>query len=395
MSKKIYELQQERATITNRIRSIMDEFENKQMDGMKKEEMAKLEVEFDSLNNKITTEQKQIERERITGEKIAKMAENKKDVNSEVMNAFKDYIITGSKHSFDAFNALQQSNPTQAGYLVAPEQFQAEIIKGVDNAFLMRKLGKVLPALKGAHSLGYPTRTARTVNFSWGTELSTPTTDTTLAFGKREFKPNPGTLEILVSKTLLRNAPNAEAFVMAELQYGVGESLENAYMTGNGVGQPLGIFTASADGISTARDISTGNTTTEIKFDGLMEAKYSLKAGYNAQWLFHRDAIKQIAKLKDADGQYIWQPAVTMGASDMLLGRPVNSSEYAPNTFTTGQYVGMYGDFSYYWIVDALTMEMQVLNELYARTNQVDYMLRIETDACPVLAEAFARIKLA
>ena len=397
MSKKIYELQQERATITNRIRSIMDEFENKEMDGLKKEEMAKLETEFDTLNDKITKEHKQIERERVAGEKIAEMTDNSKDTSDEVMASFKEYLITGNKNAFETYNALQQNNPTQSGYLVAPEKFQNEIIKGVDNTFLMRKLGKVLPTLKGAHSLGYPKRTARTVNFTWGTELSTPTTDTQLAFGKREFKPNPGSLEVLVSKTLLRNAPNAEAFVMSELQYGVGESLEKAYMTGNGAGQPLGIFTASADGISTDRDVSTGNTATEIKFDGLIEAKYSLKDGYqkNAQWLFHRDAIKQIAKIKDGDGQYIWQPSVVLGTPDLLLSRPVNSSEYAPNTFTTGLYAGMYGDFSYYWMVDALTMEMQVLNELYARTNQVDYILRVETDGCAVLDEAFARIKLA
>ena len=70
-------------------------------------------------------------------------------------------------------------------------------------------------------------------------------------------------------------------------------------------------------------------------------------------------------------------------------------SEYAPNTFTTGLYVGIIGDFSRYWIVDSLQLQFQRLVELYAATNQVGCIGRAETDAVPVLAEAFARVKLA
>ena len=48
-----------------------------------------------------------------------------------------------------------------------------------------------------------------------------------------------------------------------------------------------------------------------------------------------------------------------------------------------------------YWIADALTMTIQVLKELYAESNQTGYIGRLETDGAPVLAEAFARVKLA
>ena len=167
-------------------------------------------------------------------------------------------------------------------------------------------------------------------------------------------------------------------------------------MNGNGAGQPLGLFVASADGINTDRDVSSGNTATEMKFDGLMEAKYSIKDQYqaNCEWIFNRAGVKQLAKLKNSDGQYIWQASVVLGTPDLLLGRPVNSSEFAPSTFTSGQYVGLYGDLKYYWICDSLSVEIQVLTELYARQNQIDYISRLETDGAPVLSEAFARVKL-
>jgi HK97 family phage major capsid protein len=69
-------------------------------------------------------------------------------------------------------------------------------------------------------------------------------------------------------------------------------------------------------------------------------------------------------------------------------------SEYVPNTFTSGLYVGLFGDLRYYWIADSLMFELQRLDELYAETNQVGMIGRWESDGMPILEEAFARVKL-
>ena len=361
---KIHDMIQQRAGLTEDIRALMNKAGDAEMSAEDKGILSRMESDFDALNTRIAAEQKQLDRERLMGEKA------------------------------DA--ALQQDNPTQAGYLVAPEKFVSELIRELDNATFMRQKARVLPALKGALSMGFPTRTAAMSSFAWGTELQAPAADATLAFGKREFKPRPGTSEILISKTLARNVANIDAFIRGEIAAEVGANLEQAYMTGAGTTEPLGLFIASVDGINVDRDVATGNTATEMKFDGLMEAKFALAAQYQvgAEWIFHRDGVKQLAKLKNTDGQYIWQPSVVLGTPDMLLGKPVNMSEYAPKTFTSGKYVGMYGNLKNYWICDSLAMEIQVLTELYARTNQIDYISRIETDGAPVLAAAFARIKL-
>ena len=55
----------------------------------------------------------------------------------------------------------------------------------------------------------------------------------------------------------------------------------------------------------------------------------------------------------------------------------------------------MLGDFQHYWIADALSMQIQRLNGLYAETNQVGFIGRLETDGAPVLEEGFVRVKLA
>lgn len=393
---KIFEMKQTRAELTAQMRGLMDKYDGKEMDGEDKAALAKMETDFDALNQRIIGEEKQLERERIAGEKPVDEARKDNPKAKERMDAFRNVLRDGSQSSMQIYAAIQQDNPTQAGYLVAPEQFVSELIKELADSTFMRQKARVLPPLSGAQSLGYPTRTAGMASFAWGTELAAPTADTTLAFGKREFKPRPGTSEILVSKTLVRNVANVDALIRGEIADEVGAKLETAYMTGSGANCPLGLFVASADGINTDRDVATGNTATEVKFDGLMEAKYAVKDKYQpkCEWIFHRDGIKKIAKLKDSNGQYIWQPSVQVGAPDMLLGKRVNSSEYAPNTFTAGLYVGLYGDLTNYWICDSMGMEIQVLAELYARTNQIDYLCRIETDGAPVMPAAFARVTL-
>jgi len=65
-----------------------------------------------------------------------------------------------------------------------------------------------------------------------------------------------------------------------------------------------------------------------------------------------------------------------------------------PNTFTTGLYVGLIGDLNFYWIADALDFTVQVVDQLYAATNQTGYFGRLESDGMPVLSEAFARVTL-
>jgi len=294
--------------------------------------------------------------------------------------------------------ALQADSDVAGGFLVAPEQFQAELIQDIDNAVFMRQIARVLPPLTNADSLGVPSLDTDLADLDWTVELGVGSADSSLAFGKRQLKPQPLAKLVKISKTLMRKAAlSPDAIVRERIAFKNGAVQETAFLNGSGAGQPLGVFTASDNGISTGRDVSTGNTTTTIGVDGLIEAQYSLTAQYrqNLNWIFHRDAVKMIRKLKDGEGRYIWQQSIVAGNPDSIMGVPVRESEYAPNTFTNGLYVGLIGDFRNYWIVDALTLAIQVLTELYAATNQNGYIARSECDGMPVNENAFARVKLA
>jgi HK97 family phage major capsid protein len=280
---------------------------------------------------------------------------------------------------------------------VAGEQFIAQLIQAVDNLVFMRQLGTVFLVPK-AESLGVPTLDTDPSDAVWTAEIKTGNEDSSMAFGKRNLHPAPLAKRMKVSRKLLRvSLLAAEAIVRERLAYKFGVTEENCFLNGTGANQPLGLFTASADGISTSRDVSTGNAATAIKADGLINALYSLKSPYQAtaKWIFHRLAIREIRKLKDGEGNYLWQSGITADKPDTILQKPFVMSEYVPSTFTTGLYVGIVGDFSFYWIAQAMSLEIQRLDELYAETNQVGFIGRQEVDGMPVLEEAFARVKLA
>lgn len=310
---------------------------------------------------------------------------------------FNDWMRRGNAAlSGTNVRALQADSDTAGGYLYAPMAMVDRLIKAIDDQVFIRQWATVF-TVTDSESIGAPSLDADPADADWTSELLTGSADSTMAFGQRVLNPHPLAKSIKISRKLLMKAPDSEALVRDRLAYKFAVTWEKAGLTGSGAGQPLGVFTASSNGISTGRDYSTDATTTAMTFDQLIGAKYTLKAQYwpRARWLFHRDALKMIAKLVDGNGQYIWRESVRAGEPDMLLGLPTYMSEYAPNTFTTGLYVGILGDFSNYWIADSLQFEVQRLVELYAATNQVGLIGRLESDGMPVLEEAFVRLKLA
>lgn len=142
----------------------------------------------------------------------------------------------------------------------------------------------------------------------------------------------------------------------------------------------------------------TGRATDEYRqnFWNMMRSKTpmptvmnSLKAPYrrNAVWVLNDSTIKAIRKLKDNQGQYLWQPSLTAGAPDLLLGKPVRTSAYMPAIAADAKTIA-FGDFSYYWIADRQGRSFKRLNELYAATGQVGFLASQRVDGKLILPEA-------
>lgn len=294
------------------------------------------------------------------------------------------------------FRAMQLDIDVSGGYLAAPEMFIKELIQDVDDDHVVRRLARKIP-LKKAVSLGVPSLDTDLSVFAWGSEIATPTFDSTLALGKRALNPHPYSGAIKVSRDLIKvSAISTVDLVRERLAESVGNGTGDTFLTGSGSNQPLGLFTASNDGISTGRDISTSNSSSNISFDNCIYVEAFLKPQYRkkAQWLMHRFVERNYRLLKDGEGQYIWQQSVVAGGPNTILGYPINLDEGCPSTFGGSGYMSILGDFRSYWIVDAYDMELQRLDELYAATNQVGFIYRGKVDAMPIKEEAFVRSQL-
>lgn len=408
MSERLKALREKRAKIVADMRAIKDAADAAKRD-VTDEERQKCDEMFAAqgkLGKDIEDEEKLIEAERSLAQiqaenerSRAKGGDTSKDaVETRKMAAFRKFLASGERSlNEQELRDLTAGSPTEGGFLRSPQAFVMEIIKAIDDAVFIRGLARKF-MITGPESLGVPVLDTDVSDADWTTELQTGNKDTSLKVAKRELRPNPVAKLIKVSKKLMRSSAfPVEQLVRERLAYKFGVTLEKAYLTGDGDKKPLGLFVASSEGITTARDVATGNTTTAVTYNNAIAVKFKLKQAYwsKARWLMHRDVVKAFSLLTDEHGQYIWRESLRGGEPDTLLGLPITMSEFAPSTLTTSAYIGMLGDFSHYWIADALDLQIQALRELFAVDNQDGFIGRMETDGAPILEEAFVRMQMA
>ena len=409
MSVKLREMLDKRNTAVTQARTLVDkaDTEKRSMTDDEKRQYDGYMTDAVTLRENIDREQKLIDEEKRSAEEGLRLAEmggeKPKTPEAELrMKAFRHLLTLdaagGERLEPDEYRALTAGSDTQAGFLTTPQEFVKQLIANVKNLVYIEQMSTGFTTTN-ANGLGFPTLDTDVDDAEWSTEIKEPTEDTSLAFGKREFKPHPLKKFIKISDKLLRSdGMDPEAIAMDRIAYKFAVTKEKAYMTGTGNQQPLGLFTASAMGINTDRDVTCVAVVADvINGDDLKGVKYNMKAQYmqKATWLFHRDMVKVIARLKDGVGRYIFETTETPGALDTLLGRPLTMSEYVPNTLTASLYCGMFADFSWYWTVNSLSLRIKRLNELYALSGQIGFIFDTEIDGMPCLPEAFTRIKLA
>lgn len=311
--------------------------------------------------------------------------------------AFDKLLMYGDNKLNDAdMRALSQGTDSEGGFTVAPEDFRTQLIKNVDELLFMRSIATTI-RLNKAKKLTLPTLADDISDADWTSELGSGNEDSDLAFGQLDLTPNPLAKRIKVSKTVLRNSSlSIQEIVRQRMAYKFALTEEKASMIGTGNNQGLGVFTASADGISTARD-KRFDSATEIDADTIKTARNAIPQQYwdNLTWAMHVDLFDKIVTLKDTDGNYLYKAGITEADGDKLCGSPIKLSKFAPNTFSANGYLAVLGDFSHYYFLDDLDFEIQVLVEKYAEANQVGYIGRRELDCKPAVEEAFVRLQLA
>ncbi len=311
------------------------------------------------------------------------------DKTGRASNEYKEAFWKGmrNKNTFDVHNALQIGTDSEGGYLV-PDEFERTLVESLEEQNIFRQLASVITTSSGDRKIPV---VATKGSASWVDEEGViPESDD--AFGQVSIGAYKLGTIIKVSEELLNDSIfNLESYIAREFARRIGTKEEEAFFIGDGTGKPTGIFNATGG----AEVGVTAAGVKAITLDEIMDLFYSLKAPYrkNAVFTMNDSTVKAIRKLKDGNGQYIWQPSITAGQPDTILNRPIKTSAYVP-ALDAGKKAIAFGDFSYYWVADRQGRSFQRLNELYAATGQVGFRATQRVDGKLILPEAIKVLQM-
>lgn len=353
----------------------------------------KIDADIDELDAEIKAEEKQQAREAALKEVSegakakAQPQDSKKQqkviATAEYKSAFL-HAIRGGMNELTSderkiLTNVMSTSSDSGGMLVMPEEMENSVRQLLAKQVVMRSLANVLTMTADRKIVLAASYGAAQWIGENGAYPKVDDTFDTVTIGSHKL----GKI-IQVSEELLHDSEfDISGLISTSFARSFAEAEEDAFINGDGDGKPTGVLTIAQVGVTTA-------ASTAITADELLDLFYSLKSGYrqNATFLMGDGTEKVLRKLKNATtGDYLWQPGLTSGQPNTLLGRPIAVSDYMP-TIAAGAKVIAFGDFSQYTIKDTLGMQMQVLDQLYAENGQVGYKGNERTDGKLIIPEA-------
>ena len=297
-------------------------------------------------------------------------------------------MIRNRGHYGEVRHALSVGEDTEGGFTV-PDEFEKKLVEALEENNIFRGMATVIRTSSGTRKIPIAEDTGEASWIDEGEEI--PESDTT--FGQTMLSAYKLGTMIKISNELLNDSAFDLATYIAR-RFGVrmGNAEERAFITGDGVGKPLGLLAENGG----AKVGVTAAQKDAVTFDEIFKLYYALKAPYRkkAQFLCNEALVLQLMTIKDNNGNYIWKPGLEIGKPDTLLNRPLKTSAFMPE-IKGGSKVMAFGDYSYYWVADRQNRTFRRLNELYARTDQVGFLTTQRVDGKLILPEAVQLLQMA
>jgi len=325
------------------------QIEAKKADGLLEEKVARIDAALLAAQGRL---------ERLTAEgRRPALGEGRIVVPDEQKAAFHGYLRTGA--SVPALEAKSLSEGGSGGYVV-PAETERAIERRLAMTSPMREIATVRTI--GSNLFKKPVSTVG-VTAGWVAETdarpeTTAPTLVSLEFPAADLYANPAATQALLDDAFI----NLDEWLAAECEDAFAAQETDAFVNGDGTNKPKGFlgYTIAADASATWGQIgyvasgAAGAFAATDPVDALVDLIYAPKAQYraNGRFVMNRRTAAAIRKFKDADGNYIWQPATQPGAPSTLLGYPVTDIEQMPD-IAANSYSIAFGDFAKgYLIVD-------------------------------------------
>ena len=381
---RVQELIEKRAKVWETAKNFVDTHEDKNgnLSAEDKETYSRMEAEIEELTNSIERQQRAERREQelskpvnspITG-KPYKDEPQGEVKTGRASDEYKKAMLTALRSNFrQVSNVLQEGVDADGGYLV-PEEYDHRLIDVLTEENIMRGIATKITT-SGEHKINIAATKPAAAWIEEGEALS---------FGDATFEQkilDAHKLHVAIKITeelLYDNAFGLENYIITEFGKALANAEEDAFLNGDGVGKPTGIFDKTKGGES------IGTLTAALKSDDILDLSYKLKRPYrkNASFIMNDATLAQIRKLKDNNGQYLWQPSYQANEPDKILGYNIRTSAFAPTDAIA------FGDYKYYNIGDRGSRSFKQLNELFAGNGMIGYVAKERVDGLLILPEA-------
>lgn len=391
-------LYEKRANLWENAKNFLDSHTDK--DGLISEEDS---AAYEKMENDIIALGKQIERyqrktsmdnylEQPTSKPILENPNATATFNAKTGRASNEYrqaALTALRTNFRKVdNYLQEGTDSAGGYLV-PEEWDSRLIQGLEEENIMRSLGTTITT-SGERKINIAGSRPASAWIDEGAPLIF--NDTT--FGQTTISAHKLQVGIKVTNELLYDAAfPLESYILDMFTKEFAAAEEDAFLNGlaSDTSKPTGLFeTASADS-----DTVVTTAGASIAADDIINLVYKLKRPYrkSAVFIMNDQTLGALRKLKDGQGNFLWQPSYTEGDPDRLLGYQIYTSAYAP-AIAAGKPAIAFGDMSYYNIADRGARSFTELRELYMGNDMTGFVMIERVDGLLLLPEAVRVLKV-
>ena len=393
MAMTITEIMEKRAKLWESTKKFLEDHTDKdgKMTAADAEAYEKMEADIKEMTKTIDRLEKQVELDKkfalptsspLTGKpQTAVPGAEKKGTASD---AYKKAMLTALRTNFHKVeNVLMEGIDESGGYLV-PDELDRRLVDVLEEENIMRGLGHKFNT-SGQHKINIVATKPAALWVEEGGAL----TFGDATFDQKFLDAHKLHVAIKITEELLYdNAFQLESWVISEFGKALANAEEDAFLNGDGNGKPNGLF----------KDAQTGITipTADITADNVIDLVYKLKRPYRkkASFITNDGTLGVLRKLKDLNGNYLWQPSIKAGEPDSLLGYAIHTSQFAP-VLAAGNVALAFGDYSYYNIGDRGRRAFQELKELFAGNGMVGFVMKERVDGLLILPEAVQLLKVA
>lgn len=388
----------------------------------KGEGVAELEQKLDRIGKDMDERDERIEKQFAEMKRFG-TAQNGQEQEAEVKSAFNKLLRSGSsvRMTESEVEALAKKQSEMSNGRVTASEFKSAMIAGSDpdgGYFVLPDLDKSIMKLAQEEialmDLAQVVSTSSSVynkrvrisgsGYAWEGEETHPETTETPKYSVLTFPIHTIAANPSISQELLQDADvNVEAELMEAMNADFVEGIGDALINGNDTRRPRGLLSYPTvmeanwkwGSLGYTKSGAAAGFATENAGDALINMIYSLKTPYlgNATWLMNRSTLAEIRKMKDGQGNYLWQPSFQIGQPDTLLGYGLRLDSKMPNLGANATPIA-FGDFRRGYLV-VRRSGMTLIRDQYTQKPYVVFSTRMRLGGGVQNFEAIKLLKCA